>query len=46
MDESPGDRVTMCQDGKYRWVYERSLYRDLSILFLIIKVFGAIVFIM
>ena len=46
MKYEPTDEVFLCKDGKYRWVYERSLYRDLSILFLIIKVFGAIVFIM
>lgn len=46
MKYEPTDEVFLCRDGKYRWVYERSLYRDLSVLFLIIKVFGAIVFIM
>ena len=36
------ERVTLCSDGKYRWVYEKNLYRDLSVLFLILKIFGAI----
>ena len=36
------DRVTLCEDGRYRWVFEKSLYRDLSILFLILKIFSAI----
>ena len=36
------ERVTLCSDGKYRWVYEKDLYRDLSVLFLILKIFGAI----
>ena len=39
MDESPGDRVTMCQDGKFRWVYEMSLFRNPTILYTLIKVF-------
>ena len=36
------ERLTLCSDGKYRWVYEKDLYRDLSVLFLILKIFGAI----
>ena len=40
------ERVTLCKDGKYRWVYEKSLYRDLSVLFLIIKIFAAISLVM
>ena len=36
------ERVTLCSDGKYRWVYEKDLYHDLSVLFLVIKIFGAI----
>lgn len=46
MNYEPTKDVFLCGDGKYRWVYERSLYKDLSILFLIIKIFGAIIFIM
>ena len=38
------ERVTLCDDGRYRWVYEKNLYRDLSILVLLLKVF-AIVFV-
>ena len=39
----PTDEIALCNDGKYRWVYEKSLYRDLSILILLFKIFGAIV---
>ncbi len=46
MAYEPTDEIALCSDGKYRWVYEKSLYRDLSILFLLLKVFGAIVGIM
>ena len=46
MTYEPTDEIALCIDGKYRWVYEKSLYRDLSILFLLFKVFGAIVGIM
>ena len=46
MAYEPTDEIALCNDGKYRWVYEKSLYRDLSILFLLFKIFGAIVGIM
>lgn len=39
MTEIPGDRVTMCMDGKYRWVYELSLFRNPTVLFTLLKVF-------
>ncbi len=39
MDGQPGERVTLCEDGVYRWVHEKSLYRDLSILKLVMKIF-------
>ena len=35
--------VVLCTDGKYRWVYELNLYRDLSIFWLILKIFGGII---
>lgn len=31
--------IKLCPDGKYRWVYELSLYRNPTILFLIWKIF-------
>jgi len=43
MAYEPTDEIALCNDGKYRWVYEKSLYRDLSILILLFKIFGAIV---
>ena len=33
------DRMISCDGGVYRWTYEKSLYSDLSILFLILKIF-------
>ncbi len=42
MKHEPTEEVFLCNDGKYRWVYEKNLYRDLSILFLILKIFGVI----
>lgn len=44
--EDPGERVTLCPDGKYRWLYERSLLRDLSVLFTVLKIFLAIAAVM
>ena len=38
--EEIGNRVTLCQDGKYRWVYEVNLLTNYSILFDVWKVFG------
>lgn len=38
MDHS--ERVTLCKDGKYRWLYEMSLYTNPTILLLIIKIMG------
>ena len=46
MGESPGDRVTMCQDGKVRWVYEMSLFRNPTILYTLIGVFLLVIAIM
>lgn len=34
------DTVQLCQDGKYRWVYEMSLYKNPTILFLVLKIFA------
>lgn len=38
--EEIGNRVTLCQDGKYRWVYEVNMLTNYSILFDVWKVFG------
>ena len=38
--EEVGNRVTLCQDGKYRWVYEVNMLTNYSILFDVWKVFG------
>ncbi len=38
MDKS--ERVTLCKDGMYRWVYEMSLYTNPTILMLIMKIMG------
>lgn len=35
-----GEKVTLCNDGKYRWVYEVNLLTNPSILFDVWKVFG------
>ena len=32
-------KVTLCDDGKYRWVYEINLYRDLRFFFMVWKIF-------
>ena len=45
MEHEPTYEIALCNDGKYRWVYEKSLYKDLSILFLVFKVLGITVFI-
>ena len=43
MDPKPDDSVVRCLDGKYRWVYEMSLFRNATIPLLLIKVFLIIV---
>jgi len=35
-----GNRVKQYPDGKYRWIYEKSMLRDPSILFTVYKVLG------
>ncbi|MBO4501348.1 MAG: zinc ribbon domain-containing protein, partial [Clostridia bacterium] len=32
-------KVTLCADGKYRWRYDASLYTNLSIYFIVWKIF-------
>ena len=36
--------IQLCPDGKYRWAYELSLYKNPHILFLVWKIFGWILF--
>jgi len=38
MSDQTSDRVTLCLDGKYRWVYEMSLIRNATIPLLMLKV--------
>lgn len=37
------ERVTLCEDGKYRWVYSMSLFKDPSVFLLIWKIFFFII---
>ena len=39
MDDELGSRVAKCLDGKYRWVYEMSLFKNPTIFLLIWKIF-------
>ena len=32
--------IKFCPDGKYRWVYELDMYKNPTILFLVLKIFG------
>ena len=45
MTNEPSEEVIRYADGKYRWVYEKSLFRDPSILLLVLKVLGITVLI-
>ena len=38
-----GEEVRLCQDGKYRWVYEMSMLKNPTIFLTVFKVFGGIV---
>lgn len=38
-NEMSKDRVTLCDDGKYRWTYEMSLFKNPTIFLLIWKIF-------
>lgn len=38
MEDIHGDRVTLCADGKYRWVYEFPMLRNPTLLFTVWKV--------
>lgn len=35
-----GDRVRLCEDGKYRWTYPLDMLKNPSILFVVYKIFG------
>ena len=35
-------RVTLCEDGKYRWVYEMGLFKNPTIFFLVWEIFFAL----
>ena len=34
------ENIKFCPDGKYRWVYEMDMYRNPTLLFLVLKIFG------
>lgn len=40
----PNEMVQLYPDGKYRWVHEMSLYKNPSILFLVMKIFAWVCF--
>jgi hypothetical protein len=40
MSEKTDSRVTLCPDGKYRWVYEVPMLKNPSILYDVYKVLG------
>ena len=40
MSEKADSRVTLCPDGKYRWVYEVPMLKNPSILYDVYKVLG------
>lgn len=35
-----GGRVRLCEDGRYRWTYSLDMYRNPSILLVVLKIFG------
>lgn len=38
-------RIQLCQDGKYRWIYEMHMMKNPVIFFTVLKIFGWIIFI-
>lgn len=38
-----GDRVALCEDGKYRWTYKMNLFKNPTVFLLIWKVFFFII---
>ncbi len=43
MKETLSTRVEKCDDGKYRWTYEMSLFKNLTFFFLVWKIFFFII---
>ena len=41
-----GSRIQLCQDGKYRWIYEFSMMKNPIIFFLVLKVFAIAFFVL
>ena len=41
-DQVLTDRIHLCKDGKYRWIYELNMYKNPSIIFVVFKIFGYI----
>ena len=39
MENGSENRVTLCEDGKYRWTYELNLFTNPTVLFLVWKIF-------
>lgn len=37
-----GERVRLCEDGKYRWTYSLNMYKNPSIILTVLKIFGII----
>ena len=37
-----GEKVRLCEDGKYRWTYSLNMYRNPSILFVVLKIFAVL----
>ena len=38
-DEKISENITLCADGKYRWQYDVNLFKNTTVLFLILKIF-------
>ena len=43
LPKNESKNIVLCKDGKYRWVYELNLFKDFSILGLVLKLFGGII---
>lgn len=41
-DQTLTDRIHLCKDGKYRWIYVLNMYKNPSIIFVVFKIFGYI----
>lgn len=40
INDNTGDRVRLCEDGKYRWTYPLDMLKNPTILLVIFKIFG------